>query len=441
MKQKAILYLTWIIRFIAGGLFLFSGFVKAIDPWGTLFKINDYLSVFSIGLWHNLRLAGVFGLCALEFVTGIFFITGCFRRSWPIIGALIMCFMLPVTLWVAMANPVADCGCFGDALILSNWTTFWKNIILSALIIWLVIYNRRADCIITPALQWLALVFSGVFIIVIELFGYNYQPLLDFRPYPIGSSLYSENDNDYENDYEFIYSNGKEEKVFKIDDDLPDENSEWKFKYRKDIVNHKEKAENQRDSDFKVFDREGENDETEEAILTEGKELIVFIPELEKVSPATTWKLNSLSEWSEQNDVKMIGVVSGSLAQIEEWEDLSMPGYPIYTAEDTVIKEVVRGNPGIVYLVDGKIRWKSTLAAINIDDFLSPDTSHDADTFDYDNNRILMNCVWLYLIVLAVLIFLSMAPKISGMIFGKSSLKHHYVKNGHNENESSEMND
>lgn len=357
---------TWLLRVICGGLFIFSGFVKAIDPWGTLFKIEDYLAAFGLPLPYALIRLGVFALCAVEFVVGCFLTIGCFRKSCPIFAGLIMVFMLPLTLWIAIENPVADCGCFGDALHISNWMTFWKNVVLSAGIIWLIRYNLSCLCLITPAFQWLAVVASGVFIVIIELIGFFYQPLIDFRDYPVGSSLFAS-------------------------------------------------VEAEDEHGIDVFDIDSGEDKNEEA-SSEGKELVVMIPKVSMVSPATTWKLNSLDEWARENDVKMIGIVSGSQEEIEQWEDLSMADYPIYLADDTAIKEVVRGNPGIVYLDNGKIVWKSTLAAINIDDFLSPEVSGDASTFGKDNWDFLRNCVLIYLAVMAFLVLISFTPRLAQLV-------------------------
>lgn len=289
--------------------------------------------------------------------------------------------MLPLTLWIAIENPVSDCGCFGEALHLSNWLTFWKNVLLSAGIAWLLKYNISAICLITPAFQWLAVVTSGIFIVIIELVGFFYQPLIDFRDYPEGSKLFAD-------------FTGEE------------------------------------DHGIDVFDIHSGEDRNEEADFPDDKELVVMIPKVSLVSPATTWKLNSLAEWASENGVKMIGVVSGSTEEIEEWEDLSMASYPVYLADDTSIKEVVRGNPGIVYLDKGKIIWKSTLAAIDIDDFLSPEVSGDASSFRRDNARFLMNCILIYLAVIAFLIFISFTPKMAliltrGGLANKRGIRHH----------------
>lgn len=366
-KETKIRLITWAFRLICGGLFIFSGFVKAIDPWGTLFKIEEYLVAFGIPLPYALLRLGVFALCSVEFVVGCFLLLGCFRKSCPIFAALIMMCMLPLTLWIAIEDPVADCGCFGDALHVSNWFSFWKNVVLSGGIIWLIRYNLKCFCLITPAFQWLAVVASGVFIVIIELIGFFYQPLIDFRDYPVGSSLFATNEED---DYHGI----------------------------------------------DVFDLESGDDRNEEAENLQGKELVVMIPKVSMVSPATTWKLNSLYEWARENDVKMIGIVSGSQEEIEQWEDLSMASYPLYLADDTAIKEVVRGNPGIVYLDNGKIVWKSTLNSIDVDDFLDPNVSGDASTFARDNARFLRNCIFVYLIVMAFLVFISFTPRMAELL-------------------------
>lgn len=372
---------TWVLRLICGGLFIFSGFAKAIDPWGTIFKIGEYLGIFGFNVPYALMRLGVFALCAVEFIVGAFLVMGCFRKSCPVFAALIMFFMLPLTLWIAMESPVADCGCFGDALKISNWLTFWKNVILTAGISWLIRFNISARCLITPAFQWLAVVGSGVFIVFIELVGYFYQPLLDFRDYPVGTHLlYSEDRGDEEG----------------ID----------------------------------VFDIITGEDKNEEANFAEGKELVVMIPKVSMVSPATTWKLNSLYEWAQDNGVKMIGVVSGSPEEIAEWEDLSMTAYPLYLSDDTLIEEVVRGNPGIVYLDNGRIIWKQTLASIDIDDFTRPEVSEDASTFAEDNARLLRDTIGIYLIFIALLIFISFTPRMAllltrGGLASKRGVRHH----------------
>ena len=127
-----------------------------------------------------------------------------------------MLFMLPLSLWIAMDNPVPDCGCFGDALIISNWATFWKNVALTAGTVWLSIFNRRISWLVTPALQWIAFVATAAFVTIVSLLGYEYQPLIDFRAYPVGELLVeAESDSDAE--YTFVYEKDGVRKEFSGD--------------------------------------------------------------------------------------------------------------------------------------------------------------------------------------------------------------------------------
>ncbi len=410
---------TWIVRIIVGGVFIFSGFVKAVDPWGTMYKVDDYLNVMSLNIWPNLVVVGVFLLCGIEFLIGVFIVLGCFRRSAPIMAAVLMTFMVPLTLWIAVKNPVPDCGCFGDALVISNWATFWKNIILCLGIWWLIRNNKANTWLVTPALQWILFILTAIFIVVIELYGYVSQPLLDFRNYPVGEALIDGTESDG-NDVEFTFIYEKEGKLreFQENDTLPSEEDGWVFVERKEKSTPSQVEKESGEKSFRFWDTDDE-DVTTDVIRGEGPELLVMIPDLKSVSPATTWKLNSLYEWSEKNDVSMIGIVSGDDKDLDEWIDLSMASYPIYRADDTQIKEVVRGNPAIVYLLDGRVVWKSTLVAINIDDFLSPETASDASDFGVDNTQILKNCIGLYCICITVLIIMSFMPKLRFLFFKK----------------------
>lgn len=415
---------TWIVRLLIGGLFLFSGFTKAIDVWGTIYKFNEYFSVWGYEVWDALNTVGVFTLCLVEFLTGFFLIFGCFRRATPVIALLIMAFMLPLTLWLAVKNPIADCGCFGDALKLTNWQTFFKNVILTAGAVWLLIYNFRLPALINPYLQWIATIVAGAYILIISWIGYYYQPLIDFRPYKTGTELVDAEDSAEEYDEDaalrFVYEKNGERKEFTIDDELPSEDEGWTFVERYTVPNENDgvadlqPALTTTERTIRIFTEDGREDVTEE-VVGSGDQLLLMISRLADVTPAKTWKINSLYQWCVANNIEMIAIVGGNPVEIDRWKDLSLAEYPIYTADDTAIEEVVRGNPGIVFLEDGVIRWKSSLRALDSEDFREEGTS-DPMTLARDDSAILRSLSWIFIGITALLVMMSMSPKIVGLL-------------------------
>lgn len=416
--------ITWLFRLGVGGTFLFSGFVKAIDPWGTLYKFEEYLAALGLPMLHTLIVAGVFGLCALEFLIGFFIVFGCYRKSAPLLAMAFMCVMMPLTLWIAISDPVKDCGCFGDYLVISNWATFWKNVVLTAMILWLLKFNRTVQTVISPAFQWMAIVAGMAYIGYVSIYGYLIQPLLDFRPYPEGSTLLSEDNREDEESYRFVYEKDGVRKEFGENDDLPSEEEGWKFVERKTVTASNVKTENEDgDKSFRIWSRDGEVDFSDDVFGDRGDLVMLMIPDLADISPATTWKINALYDWATKTDAQMIGVVSGSLEDISEWENLSMPEYEIFTADDTDIKEVARGNPAVVYLKDGVIEWKETLSSIDVDSLTPSGKPAKASTFKTDRKRLLKNISIIYLDVIAFLTVLSMIPRIRNAYNGYSSRK------------------
>ena len=183
--------LLLILCLIFGGVFVFSGFVKLVDPLGFTYKIQDYLSAFGVFFETFLPLAlpAAIACATIELVIGFNMIFKIRMRLTIIIALLFMAVMTLLTLYIAIANPVSDCGCFGDALVISNSATFYKNLFLLAIVIVIFIFRKKIYPVFTPAIEWIILfVFAGIGVFFAD-YNYRHLPMIDFRPYKVGVNI------------------------------------------------------------------------------------------------------------------------------------------------------------------------------------------------------------------------------------------------------------
>ena len=143
--KKATKALVVLCRLVVGAVFVFSGFVKGVDPWGSFYKFSEYFAAFGMQGMENVALFGAFAVAVVEFVLGVSVLLGAFRRGGVLLTGLMMLVMLPLTLYLALTDAVPDCGCFGDAVVISNWTTFCGICVVC------VCARRAADRLQRPA--------------------------------------------------------------------------------------------------------------------------------------------------------------------------------------------------------------------------------------------------------------------------------------------------
>ena len=168
-------------RLLVGAVFVFSGTVKAVDPMGGAIKIDDYLTAFGLESLQPFSVLLSFNLSAVEFTLGICLLLGVYRRYTTFLTLALMCFMTPLTLYLALFNPVSDCGCFGDAIVISNWQTFYKNIVLLSASIYLFIQNQRLTQGFSFHAYWFVALWAYAFAIGFAYRNYNHLPIVDFR--------------------------------------------------------------------------------------------------------------------------------------------------------------------------------------------------------------------------------------------------------------------
>lgn len=346
---------VWTLRILVGAVFVYSGFVKAIDLWGFIFKFEDYLAILDLTAPRSVSLTLTLALSSCEFVCGFLLLTGAYKRWSVWIISAMMAFMLPLTFILWLTDPIDDCGCFGDAFVISNGMTFLKNVIISAACVFLIKYNRRVrSSLFHPEAQWLELIAATIYIVVVGLMCYNIQPFLDFRPYPVGQSLTGDPDNTPEPLYR--YTDGTVTRDFPVDSIPAD--STWQFVRRVMPDNY-----NDTGNMFTIYD--GDEDVTADVILSDTPQLLLVIPEMERADISSSYFINELYRLAAKHGIDFIGLLATGPEGIEEWRDLSLADYECYTVEDTSLKELARGRLSIVYLEDGIIKWKRTVSALD----------------------------------------------------------------------------
>ena len=191
--RKHIIEKTWVnvCRFLLGVTFIFSGFVKAVDPLGSFYKIQDYLEAFGLLSWVPPFMPLLFGigLAAIEFCIGVFLFLGIRRSMASWVALLLMCFMTPLTLYLAIADPVSDCGCFGDAVVLTNWQTFGKNVVLLVAAVFAFKGRKLIIRFISHKSAWMVSMYTLLFIFALSFYCLSHLPIFDFRPYKIGTDI------------------------------------------------------------------------------------------------------------------------------------------------------------------------------------------------------------------------------------------------------------
>ena len=191
MKERLLWLCVNLCRFVLAVAFIFSGLTKMVDPHGIEYKLQDYATAFGLGSLMPGTVALLAGmlLALLEFRVGFCAFFGIFRRFTARLALAFMVVFTPLTLYLALANPVSDCGCFGEVLVLTHWESFGKNVVLLLCSLVLVRWGERQFRIISEERQWIILIYSQLFVLCVGLVGLWRLPLLDFRPFRLGSHI------------------------------------------------------------------------------------------------------------------------------------------------------------------------------------------------------------------------------------------------------------
>jgi hypothetical protein len=344
-----------ICRIITGLVFMFSGFVKAIDPLGSVYKFHDYFQAFHLDFLQVLSLPLALLMCTAEFITGFSVLTG-LRYKTGLTGILILIlFFTPLTLILAITNPVSDCGCFGDAIHISNWQTFGKNIILLVIIIILFTGRRNVAGILKAATEWTITGVVALIFIIFSISNLWYLPVIDFLPYSIGTNISAkmkvpENAQADQYSTTFIYEKNGRSEEFNINN-YPSNDSTWKFVRQKSVLI--KKGYEPPIHDFSITSPDS-GDITRQILNNKGYTLLMISKKLNQAGQKLLRRGFELGMYCMSEGMSFyILTASGS----DELKNLDGK-LPFCMTDETVLKTMIRSNPGYILLRDGTITGK-----------------------------------------------------------------------------------
>ena len=349
----------YVARTVVGLTFILSGFVKAIDPLGTQYKIQDYLAAIppSLSLPDMLTLLMSVSLSMVEFTLGAFMMTAISRRVTARLTLLFMVVMTAVTVWIYIADPVKDCGCFGDALTLTNLETLLKNIVLlalAALVAWRPTHIGR---LMSRSNQMLLGQMLMVTPVALSFWCLYDLPLIDFRPYHIGADIKAgmeipEGAEQPVFDTTFIMEKDGERREFTLDN-YPD--STWTFVDSKTVTVKEGYV--PPIHDFSITAADGE-DITDMVLGREGYTFLLISPDLDKADDQNFGDIDQIYEFCQDNSIPFYCLTASTEKSQQHWQNITGAEYPFCMTDATTLKTMIRSNPGLMLLEKGVVRGK-----------------------------------------------------------------------------------
>ena len=350
-------------RIIVGIVFIYSGFVKGIDPLGSDYKFTDYFNAFGMGWMNATTLFFSFALSLAEFLIGIALLFNLWVSGMAWGSLLFMFFFTPLTLVSALTNPVSDCGCFGDATLLTNWQTFWKNIILLLLAIMIFVYRKEYKSSLPLVGQFSFLALAGAGMLCLSIYCYRHLPVLDFRPYAVGKNITEgmrlpEGTEPDQYEVTLKYKNKQTGEV----QSFTEENYPWQ-----DTLNWEYESSSERlvkkgyitPIHDLVIEHPTLGNITEEILEDDNHTILAVAYNLNQSATQYQPAINRLAEYAREKGIRFYGLTSSSERDIEAYKKRNHVPYEFCTADEIQLKTMIRSNPGVIILREGTIldKW------------------------------------------------------------------------------------
>lgn len=343
-----------ISRWIVGIVFIFSGFVKGVDPLGTAYRIEDYFIAYGTE-WASFLSVGlsVF-LSTVEFVLGLALISGMRMQLVSKVLLWMMIFFTGLTFYDALYEPVPDCGCFGDAIKLTNWETFYKNIVLIIFVLVIYFSRKKFKINIPRSIQTLILFLYLAGFGYFSVYNYNHLPMLDFRAWKVGKQMNP--DGEQETLVYLTYQNKAtgEQKEY-LSPDYPWNDSVWLANW--EFVDQRTEVVGEL-ADHGLFAEDENGNDMTTVILDSPNIFVVVAYDLSKVSASSFDKIAAIDAIASAEGNGIIWLTSTLPDEVNALSEQHPELYEVYYADDIVLKTMVRSNPGLMLMDQGVVMQK-----------------------------------------------------------------------------------
>jgi len=342
-------------RVFVGLVFIFSGFVKGVDPLGFGYKLEDYFIAFHWEFLIPLALFFSILLCTIEFTIGAMLL---FNLRIKLVSWLLLAMMLFFTLLTlndAIYSPVPDCGCFGDFVKLTNWQTFYKNLVLLPLAVVVFSYRKKFRPFAGNSIQWfMAVIFAALFA-GFSFYCYSHLPVLDFTEWKTGHKLYPENPRPV--NYYLVYKSKKTGATKEyLSPNYPYNDSVWMAEW--EFVSQRVEDPNEYYGKSLIISDTAGNNVTESIIRNPDYQLIINSYDLSKADRKAFATLNAFAAKANLDNIATAVLVSSQPSDIAKFISENKLQLDFYTADDIVLKTIVRSNPGLLLMKNGVILQK-----------------------------------------------------------------------------------
>lgn len=340
-------------RLLVGALFIFSSFTKGVDPLGTKYKMLDYFAAYHIEWLNDLALVLAIGMILAEFLVGICLVTNVCPKIAVIGGAALMLFFTITTLFDALFNMVPDCGCFGTAVKMTNWQTFYKNLVIDAVLLPLILNFKALKSRLTWRGQLLigfiyAALFTGF-----EIYNYRHLPVIDFMSWKVGKQMNQKTETEQKIFLKFRNKETGKTQEF-VSPDYPWNDSVWMSQW--EFVDQRVEGGDEY-LGFSALDQDGE--EATEMILTTEKLFMFTSHDMTKITEKEWEKVRDITETAEKAGYYVVWITASTPEYVAELQEQYPFLYEVYYGDELEIKTIVRSNPGLILLDEGLVvdKW------------------------------------------------------------------------------------